>query len=169
MDKELEPCPVCHGDCGSANPPPIFCPMRDATDTPAATAEQIAENANCLPEGGEDFCANNAQKSDDAEREGLVGELEGLVETYRNIPYYTVDYEAVSDAAKGIANLLAENPAILTALRADHGELRDQVIEECAKVAEQYVTQAQSDDQHDRVHQATGIVKDIRALKGSKT
>lgn len=24
-----EGCSVCNGDCGAANPPPIFCPMRD--------------------------------------------------------------------------------------------------------------------------------------------
>lgn len=27
-----EGCPVCSGDCGSANPPVIFCPMRDAKE-----------------------------------------------------------------------------------------------------------------------------------------
>ncbi|MGJ3626002.1 hypothetical protein AB5I41_01705 [Sphingomonas sp. MMS24-JH45] len=36
-----EPCPVCSGDCSSANPPFSYCPMRDAALTTTGEGEAV--------------------------------------------------------------------------------------------------------------------------------
>ena len=45
-------CPVCHGDCGSANPPVIGCPMQTARSA-LASAEEALEPGETL--GPDDF------------------------------------------------------------------------------------------------------------------
>ena len=51
MDRLMRaPCDACSGDCGSANPPVIGCPQREAIEARAAIAELIEagkEFASC--------------------------------------------------------------------------------------------------------------------------
>lgn len=95
--------------------------------------------------------------------DGLVGELEVLLKTYRDIPYNSVDYDAAPDAAINIANLLAENPTILTALRASD---RDSVIEECAGVCDAAAKEWHGEDYKFARNASNLCASEIRALKG---
>lgn len=179
MDKELKPCPFCGSnnvDCDHEPNGVIFsiwcasCSVgidhsitgghvnlveRWNTRTPAAAAKP--EEFTGYNDGG-DFCANNAKKSDDAEREGLVGEIIKIIETrLLGVPHDDQDV-MLEDC---------DWEVILTALRADHGELREalqNLTGSCLKTYEasgQSVLIAPAQDAYDEA---------IRALtQGSKT